>query len=52
MLEELIATKQIEGTLFGGKHETAVFVPKIYVDAQKLYVESFYRQNGYIGEYT
>jgi len=29
---------------------SAVFVPDIYTQAQQKYVESFFKQNGYIGE--
>ena len=43
-------TGQIKGQLFGGRQEmSAVFVPEIYTKAQRKYVESFFKQNGYIG---
>ncbi len=49
---ELLSSGKIKGTLFGGKHEmSAVFVPEFYVKAQKQYVNSFFKQNGYI-EYS
>lgn len=50
IFDELLSSGQIKGTLYGGKQEqSAVFVPEIYTKAQKQYVESFFKQNGYIG---
>ena len=47
---ELLSTGQIRGKLFGGKQEmSAVFLPEFYHKAQKKYVDSFFKQNGYIG---
>jgi hypothetical protein len=51
IFDELVKSGQIKGQLFGGRQEmSAVFVPDIYTQAQQKYVESFFKQNGYIGE--
>lgn len=50
IFNDLLTSGQIKGTLFGGKQEmSAVFVPEFYAKAQKQYVDSFFKQNGYIG---
>ena len=41
---------QIKGNLIGARQvSSAIFLPDFYVSAQKQYVESFLKQNGYIG---
>lgn len=43
-----------EGRLAGvvqGRQDKAVFVPDIYTRTQLAWIESFYDQNGYIGQW-
>ncbi|KAL3882423.1 hypothetical protein ACJMK2_028766 [Sinanodonta woodiana] len=48
ILEELLQKGQLAGSLSGGKHENATYIPDIYSKAQNEYVDCFYRQNGYL----
>jgi hypothetical protein len=50
IFDGLLSSKQIDGVIFGGRQEMSVYVPTIYTQAQKIYVESFFRQNGSIGK--
>ncbi|KAL3882424.1 hypothetical protein ACJMK2_028766 [Sinanodonta woodiana] len=47
-LSELLQKGQLAGSLSGGKHENATYIPDIYSKAQNEYVDCFYRQNGYL----
>lgn len=50
LFDELMASKQIRGTLAGGKQETsAIFIPEFYAKAQRQYIDSYFKQNGFIG---
>lgn len=47
--DELLASGHLNGALFGGRQEmSAVFVPAFYSKAQQQYVESFFKQNGFV----
>lgn len=48
VLEELVGTGRLRGTVVGGRQDKAVFVPDIYSKTQSAWVDSFYRQNGYL----
>lgn len=49
MLEELVNTSRLKGTVVGGRQDKAVFVPDIYARTQSNWVDSFFKQNGYLG---
>jgi hypothetical protein len=41
----------VKGSLIGGRQEmSAIFVPIFFTKAQQKFVESFFKQNGYIGK--
>ncbi|XP_045150313.1 E3 UFM1-protein ligase 1 isoform X2 [Echinops telfairi] len=48
VLEELVNTGRLRGTVVGGRQDKAVFVPDIYSRTQNTWVDSFFRQNGYL----
>lgn len=48
VLEELVGTGRLRGTVVGGRQDKAVFVPDIYSKTQSAWVDSFFRQNGYL----
>ncbi|XP_059110050.1 E3 UFM1-protein ligase 1 isoform X2 [Peromyscus eremicus] len=48
VLEELVGTGRLRGTVVGGRQDKAVFVPDIYSRTQSTWVDSFFRQNGYL----
>ncbi|XP_031222337.1 E3 UFM1-protein ligase 1 isoform X2 [Mastomys coucha] len=48
VLEELVSTGRLRGTVVGGRQDRAVFVPDIYSKTQSTWVDSFFRQNGYL----
>ena len=50
ILEELVSTGRLAGSLTGGRHDKAMYVPDVYVKAQNDWVDNFYKQNGYLGE--
>lgn len=49
VLEELVNTGRLKGTVVGGRQDKAVFIPDIYARTQSNWVDSFFRQNGYLG---
>lgn len=51
VLEELVNSGRLRGTVVGGRQDKAVFVPDIYSKTQSAWVDSFFRQNGYLGNY-
>ena len=51
ILEELVASGRLAGSLTGGRHDKAMYIPDVYVKAQNDWVDNFYRQNGYLGKY-
>uniref|UniRef100_A0A8B9TAA0 E3 UFM1-protein ligase 1 n=1 Tax=Anas platyrhynchos TaxID=8839 RepID=A0A8B9TAA0_ANAPL len=48
VLEELVNAGRLKGTVVGGKQDKAVFVPDIYARTQSNWVDSFFKQNGYL----
>ncbi|NWJ07019.1 UFL1 ligase, partial [Crypturellus undulatus] len=48
VLEELVNTGRLKGTVVGGRQDKAVFVPDIYAKTQSNWVDSFFKQNGYL----
>nr|XP_034965254.1 E3 UFM1-protein ligase 1 isoform X2 [Zootoca vivipara] len=48
MLEELVSTGRLKGTVVGGRQDKAVFIPDIYSRTQSNWVDSFFKQNGYL----
>ncbi|EAW48508.1 UFM1 specific ligase 1 [Homo sapiens] len=48
VLEELVNSGRLRGTVVGGRQDKAVFVPDIYSRTQSTWVDSFFRQNGYL----
>lgn len=50
MLEDLVSTGRLAGTLSGGRQEKGQYIPDIYTQSQNQWVDSFYKQNGYLGK--
>ncbi|NWX85903.1 UFL1 ligase, partial [Nothoprocta pentlandii] len=48
VLEELVNTGRLKGTVVGGRQDKAVFIPDIYARTQSNWVDSFFKQNGYL----
>ncbi|XP_061479361.1 E3 UFM1-protein ligase 1 [Rhineura floridana] len=48
VLEELVNTGRLKGTVVGGRQDKAVFIPDIYSKTQSNWVDSFFKQNGYL----
>ncbi|OXB83152.1 UNVERIFIED_CONTAM: hypothetical protein H355_014408, partial [Colinus virginianus] len=48
VLEELVNSGRLKGTVVGGRQDKAVFVPDIYARTQSNWVDSFFKQNGYL----
>ncbi|XP_020639413.3 E3 UFM1-protein ligase 1 [Pogona vitticeps] len=48
VLEELVNTGHLKGTVVGGRQDKAVFIPDIYARTQSNWVDSFFKQNGYL----
>ncbi|XP_037698632.1 E3 UFM1-protein ligase 1 isoform X2 [Choloepus didactylus] len=48
VLEELVNSGRLRGIVVGGRQDKAVFVPDIYSKTQSTWVDSFFRQNGYL----
>lgn len=48
ILEELVNTGRLAGSISGGRQEKAIYVPDIYTKSQNEWVDSFYKQNGYL----
>ncbi|XP_064629084.1 E3 UFM1-protein ligase 1-like [Lineus longissimus] len=48
IIEDLIATGCLAGSISGGRREKALYIPDIYTKTQSQWVDSFYRQNGYL----
>lgn len=49
ILEDLVNTGRLAGSISGGRQEKALYVPDIYTKSQNEWVDSFYKQNGYLG---
>ncbi|XP_030576867.1 E3 UFM1-protein ligase 1 [Archocentrus centrarchus] len=48
VLEELVNTGRLKGSVVGGRQDKAVYVPDIYTKTQNAWVDSFLQQNGYL----
>lgn len=48
VIEELVNTGRLKGTVIGGRQDKAVFIPDIYSKTQNNWVDSFFKQNGYL----
>ncbi|KAF6730358.1 E3 UFM1-protein ligase 1 [Oryzias melastigma] len=48
VLEELVSTGRLKGSVVGGRQDKAVYVPDIYAKTQNAWVDSFLQQNGYL----
>lgn len=49
VLEELVESGRLKGTVVGGRQDKAVYIPDIYAKTQNTWVDSFLQQNGYLG---
>uniref|UniRef100_A0A3B1K2F5 E3 UFM1-protein ligase 1 n=1 Tax=Astyanax mexicanus TaxID=7994 RepID=A0A3B1K2F5_ASTMX len=50
VLEELVNSGRLKGTVVGGRQDKAVYIPEIYSRTQNAWVDSFLKQNGYLFE--
>uniref|UniRef100_A0A3Q1GRX2 E3 UFM1-protein ligase 1 n=1 Tax=Acanthochromis polyacanthus TaxID=80966 RepID=A0A3Q1GRX2_9TELE len=48
VLEELVNTGRLKGSVIGGRQDKAVYIPDIYAKTQNAWVDSFLQQNGYL----
>ncbi|KAM3602417.1 uncharacterized protein V6R79_003640 [Siganus canaliculatus] len=48
VLEELVDTGRLKGSVVGGRQDKAVYIPDIYAKTQNSWVDSFLQQNGYL----
>ncbi|KAM9444507.1 E3 UFM1-protein ligase 1 [Clarias gariepinus] len=48
LLEELVNSGRVLGSVVGGRQDKAVFVPDVYCRAQNAWVESFLTHNSYL----
>ncbi|XP_061756366.1 E3 UFM1-protein ligase 1 isoform X1 [Nerophis ophidion] len=48
VVEELVYTGRLKGTIVGGRRDTSVYIPNIYSKTQNTWVDSFFKQNGYL----
>ncbi|XP_030638569.1 E3 UFM1-protein ligase 1 [Chanos chanos] len=48
VLEELVNSGRLKGTVVGGRQDKAVYIPDIYSKTQNTWVDSFLKQNGYL----
>uniref|UniRef100_A0A3P9AB82 E3 UFM1-protein ligase 1 n=1 Tax=Esox lucius TaxID=8010 RepID=A0A3P9AB82_ESOLU len=48
ILEELVNTDRLKGTVVGGRQDKALYIPDIYSKTQNTWVDSFLKQNGYL----
>lgn len=48
IVQDLCQAGELPGSMSGGRSEQAVYMPDVYAKAQSDYVESFYKQNGYL----
>ena len=50
ILDALIHDGELAGSLTGGRQEKAIYIPTIYTKAQDDWVDSSFKQNGYLGK--
>ncbi|XP_041832091.1 E3 UFM1-protein ligase 1-like [Melanotaenia boesemani] len=48
VLEELVNTGRLKGSVVGGRQDKAVYIPDIYAKTQNAWVDAFLQQNGYL----
>ncbi|XP_072018738.1 E3 UFM1-protein ligase 1-like [Amphiura filiformis] len=48
ILEGLVSSGRLCGSISGGRQDRASYVPEIYAKTQNNWVDSFYKQNGYL----
>ncbi|KAL4649055.1 E3 UFM1-protein ligase 1 [Arapaima gigas] len=48
VLEELVNSGRLKGTVIGGRQDKAVYIPDIYSKTQSTWVDSFLAQNKYL----
>ncbi|KAM4692999.1 LOW QUALITY PROTEIN: E3 UFM1-protein ligase 1 [Discoglossus pictus] len=48
LLEELVNCGRLKGKVVGGRQDKAVFIPDIYARTQSNWIDSFFKQNGYL----
>ncbi|KAM9338966.1 E3 UFM1-protein ligase 1 [Symphorus nematophorus] len=48
VLEELVDSGRLKGSVVGGRQDKAVYIPDIYAKTQNAWVDSFLQQNGYL----
>ncbi|XP_061684651.1 E3 UFM1-protein ligase 1 [Syngnathoides biaculeatus] len=48
ILEELVSSGRLRGTVVGGRQDNTVYIPDIYSKTQNTWVDSSLRQNGYL----
>lgn len=50
VLEKLVNSGRLNGDIIGGRQDKASYVPEIFSKTQNNWVDSFYKQNGYLGK--
>ncbi|XP_071819369.1 E3 UFM1-protein ligase 1-like isoform X2 [Apostichopus japonicus] len=48
VLEKLVNSGRLNGDIIGGRQDKASYVPEIFSKTQNNWVDSFYKQNGYL----
>lgn len=48
LVDKLMFLKQVPGTLSGKQISSSMYVPSIYSKSQSIWVDNFYKQNGYL----
>ncbi|GFR97363.1 E3 UFM1-protein ligase 1-like [Elysia marginata] len=48
ILEDLISSKRLAGSVSGSRQDKSQFLPEIYTRAQSEWIDSFYKQNDYL----
>ncbi|KAJ3607144.1 hypothetical protein NHX12_026658 [Muraenolepis orangiensis] len=48
VLEELVSSGRLQGSVVGGRQDQAVYIPDIYSRTQNTWVDNFLQQNGYL----
>ncbi|XP_013882362.1 E3 UFM1-protein ligase 1 [Austrofundulus limnaeus] len=48
VLEEMVNSGRLRGSVVGGRQDKAVYIPDIYARTQNAWVDSFLQQNGYL----
>lgn len=48
VLEELVNSGRLKGSVVGGRQDKAVYIPDIYARTQNAWVDAFLQQNGYL----